>query len=355
MKRLRGRNIKRILGTAIVLALLLVIVSFPAGAYGPSILYTPPSNAPAPGSLYGRAIQASNGHMFATFEQYTSGVSVFPIYESTDSGQSWTKIGNVSDTHKGVGMRWEPVLYQLPQAIGNMAAGTLLCAGNVVPSDRSSSEIDLYKSINEGRTWTYVSTIAVGSAAYCGGDPVWEPYLLVANNKLICYYSDERDPLHSQKIVHQTTTDGVSWSGTVNDVALSDNSQRPGMPVVTRMPNGNYLMTYEIVGIGGAYYQISPNAENWNATSTGTRFGNGGNPYCCNLNGIIILSCSGTSNLYTNTNNGSGSWTQVSSVLSTGYSRCLVPLQNGRLFEICAGWNGSTLNNTTYADMAITH
>ena len=88
-----------------------------------------------------------------------------------------------------------------------------------------SCEIDLYKSNDAGRNWTYVSTIAEGKAAYPGNDPVWEPFLMVANNKLICYYSDERDTAHSQKLVHQTTTDGINWSSVVNDVALSESSQ----------------------------------------------------------------------------------------------------------------------------------
>ena len=70
------------------------------------------------------------------------------------------------------------------------------------------------------------------------------------------------------------------------------------------------------------------------------------------MNGSIILSSAGTGNLYTNTNNGTGSWTQISSPIGTAYSRCLVPLNNGRLFVIGAGWNGSGLNKVTYADMA---
>lgn len=339
-----------------MLALLFTMLSVPVriDAYGPSVMFVPSANVPNPGSLYARAIQASNGNMYATFEQYAYGASVFPIYKSTDNGQSWTKTGEVKDTHKGVGMRWEPHLYELPQAIGDMPAGTLLCAGDVVPTDRSSSELDLYKSNDEGKTWTYVSTICMGKDANPGGDPVWEPCILVANNKLICYYSDERDPKHSQKLVHQTTTDGVHWSSVVDDVALADSGLRPGMPVVTRMQNGNYLMTYEIVGTnGGAFYQISSNPESWNVLSSGTKFGNSGCPYCTTLGNTVIMSCAATNNLFINSNNGIGNWTQISAPLGTCYSRCLVPLSNGRLFLIGAGWNGNSKNNVTYADMSV--
>lgn len=347
---------KKLLSCITVLALMLSMISVPSQilAYGPSTMFVPSSNVPNPGSLYARAMQASNGKMYATFEQYSSGVSVFPIYKSTDNGQSWTKTGEVKDTHKGVGMRWEPHLYELPQKIGDIPAGTLLCAGDVVPTNRSSSELDLYKSNDEGKTWTYVSTICMGKDANPGGDPVWEPCIMVANNKLICYYSDERDPKHSQKLAHQTTTDGVHWSAVVDDVALSDSGLRPGMPVVTKMQNGNYLMTYEIVGTnGGAFYQISSDPESWNVRSTGTKFGNSGCPYCTTLGNTVIMSCAATNNLFINSNNGIGNWTQISAPLGTCYSRCLVPLSNGRLFLIGAGWNGNSKNNVTYADMSV--
>lgn len=323
--------------------------------YGPSVMYTSPAGSPAPGVLYARAMQTGNGAMYATFEQYTTGAASFPIFESTNEGETWTKVRDVKDTHKGVGMRWEPHLYELPQAIGNMPAGTLLCAGLVLPYDRSFCEIDLYKSSDAGRNWTYVSTIAEGKAAYPGNDPVWEPFLMVANNRLICYYSDERDTAHSQKLVHQTTTDGIHWSSVVNDVALSNSSQRPGMAVVTKMPDGNYIMTYEIVGKpGGAFYKISSNPESWNQADAGTCFDpSGSGPYCVNLNGTILLSSGGNNKLYTNQNNGIGSWTQIDSVIGACYSRCLVPMSNGRLFVIGAGWNGSGLNNVTYDDMSV--
>lgn len=352
MKRIYRRFLS--MGLLVLLLMTAFVLPGKVGAYGPSVMYTPPAGSLAPGALYARAMQASNGKMYATFEQYTTGVSTFPIFESTNNGETWSKVGDVSDTHKGVGMRWEPQLYELPQAIGNMPAGTLLCAGLVLPYDRSFCEIDLYKSTDAGRSWTFVSTIAEGKKAIPGDDPIWEPFLMVDNNKLICYYSDERDNAYSQKLVHQTTTDGINWSGTVNDVAIS--GQRPGMVAVAKMPSGNYIMTYEIIGNpGGAYYKISSNPESWNPSDAGTCFdASGSSPYCVNLNGTIILSSAGNGKLYTNTNSGIGAWTQISCIIGASYSRCLVPMSNGRLFAIGAGWNGSGLNNVVYGDMAVT-
>lgn len=332
-------------------SLTILLATGSARAYGPSVMYTPPAGSLAPGALYARAMQAANGKMYATFEQYTTGVSMFPIFESLDSGRTWKKVGDVKDTHRGWGMRWQPQLFQLPQAIGSMPAGTLLAAGQVLPYDRSKCAIDLYKSNDEGRTWTFVSTIAVGTQANPGSDPVWEPFLMVVNNKLYCFYSDERDTKYSQKLVHQSSTDGVTWSSVVDDVAIS--GQRPGMVVVTQMPNGNYLMVYEIVGWGGAYFKTSSNIESWNPSDKGTAFDAGGSsPYAITMGNSIILSSAGNSKLYTNSNNAVGTWTQITSPVGSGYSRCIVPLNNGRIFVVQAGWNGTGLNNVTYADLA---
>lgn len=334
------------------LALVVVVLPSSAGAYGPSTMYTPPAGSLAPGALYARAMQTSNGKMYATFEQYTTGIAMFPIFESTDSGRTWKKVGDVKDTHKGVGMRWEPHLYQLPQAIGDMPAGTLLAAGLVLPYNRSACQIDLYKSNDEGRTWTYVSTIAIGTQANPGSDPVWEPFIMVANNKLYVFYSDERDPAYSQKLVHQSSADGIKWSSVVTDVAIT--GQRPGMVTVAQMANGNYIMAYEIIGTPeGSSFKTTANIDNWNAGDKGTVFDpKGSSPYCISMNGTVIIASAGSGSLFTNANNGVGAWTMISSPVGANYSRALVPLNNGRIFVIGAGWNGTGLNNVTYGDLA---
>lgn len=354
-----GKRIKRLVSSFVALALMATaMIPLTASGYGLSTMYTSSSSAPSPGTLYARAMQASDGTMYATFEQYSSGTPVFPIFKSTDNGKTWSQVGSVQDTKHGYGMRYQPFLYELPQTIGNLSKGTLLCAGNCIPNDLSSTEIDLYASTDKGRTWTYVSTIATGGAANPNGsyDPVWEPFLLVANNKLICYYSDESDPAHNQKIVHKTTTDGKNWSSVVNDVALSNSSLRPGMPVVAKMANGKYIMTYEIVGETNlpCKYKISSNPESWNPTDEGTAFATGGSPYCAVMpNGRVVASAYGSGDIYVNNNNGTGSWYHVTSKVGAAYSRCLVPLANGRLFVISGGPYGGSRNSVTYADMDI--
>ena len=69
---------------------------------------------------------------------------------------------------------------------------------------------------------------------------------MVYNNQLVCYYSDERDNAYNQKLVYQATSDLVKWESVVNVVAETTNSNgRPGMAIVSKIPNNQYFLTYE--------------------------------------------------------------------------------------------------------------
>ncbi|WP_086809161.1 RICIN domain-containing protein [Streptomyces reticuliscabiei] len=335
-------------------------------------LYTPPSDAPAPGSLYPRALRlqhngSANGTILATFEQWTNGKPVFPVYRSTDNGTSWTKISDVADTQNGWGMRWEPELFELPTAMGGFPAGTILVAGDSVPSDRSATKIDLYASTDRGLTWSFVSNIATGGRAISsnGNTPVWEPYFLVSGNKLIAYYSDQRDTDHGQEIVHQVTTDLRNWGPIVDDVSKPNYADRPGMPVVTRLPNGNYVMTHEYCGAPegrcSVYYKIAADPEAFGpATDQLLRSTDGtipsGAPYVTWLptggpNGTLAVSGDTEDDLFLNTQNGaSNAWTRIRANVPRGYSRGLLPLSDGHsLMVFSGGRNGSALNPIQYS------
>lgn len=337
--------------------------------FGPSVMYTTPSGDPGPGALYGRALRlqhsgSQNGTMLATFEQYVKGTPSFPIFQSTDDGKTWEPISTVTDQVNGWGMRWQPELYELPQAIGNMPAGTILCAGNSIPSDYSKSKLDLYKSTDHGKTWSFVSSIASGGQPKSenGYTPVWEPFLMVANNKLIVYYSDQRDPKYGQKIVHQTSTDGVNWGPLVDDVTSTLYFDRPGMPIVARMGNGNYIMTYESCGSENCevYYKIGPDPENFGSVKRNSILAKDGtsptsSSYVVWLptggpNGTLVVSALSDEMLFLNTQNGEGLWTKIKSNTEKGYSRGLVPMPDGHsLFVISGGPLGTDrANSVTY-------
>ena len=258
----------------------LICFSVPASAYGPLTMYTPdPATAVRYGALYPHAIQlkyqsnpADNGKMLATFEKYTVAPFTFPVFESTDNGASWSRLPDVTDQVNGWGLKQEPHLFELPQAVGTMPAGTILMIGNSEPADDSHTKLDIYKTNDLGQTWTFVSSVASGGKAVMGtATAIWEPYLLFANNKLICFYSDERGMASGgQKIVAQTSTDGVNWGAAFDVVNFSAThaNYRPGMPVVSKMANGQYILVFEFIGLSNApdNFKITSDPESWNPT-----------------------------------------------------------------------------------------
>ncbi|KAG5759278.1 hypothetical protein H9Q72_012591 [Fusarium xylarioides] len=139
----------------------------------------------------------------------------------------------------------------LSETFGGYPAGTVLMAGMSVPPDYSQGRMELYASTDGGLTWRYVSRIAEGGRMTTknGDKAIWEPFLLVHGDQLICYYSDQRNPLHGQKLVHTTTRNLRDWTPVTDDVAFPKYTARPGMAVVAHIrETGKYIMTFEYVG-----------------------------------------------------------------------------------------------------------
>lgn len=77
----------------------------------------------------------------------------FQIFQSDDLGASWSLI---SKAHfNGVaelvdGIILQPFLFELSQPFGKYAPGTILLSGNRIPGDFSSTNIQLYASVDKG-------------------------------------------------------------------------------------------------------------------------------------------------------------------------------------------------------------
>lgn len=225
--------------------------------------------------LYPRAIRlehsgAANGRIMAsvvTFQGNADGVGA--IYESTNNGSSFTQVGTVEDSGAadGKGLCCA-TLFELPTAIGTMPAGTLLWAASMGADARPMS-LRILKSTDVGRTWSYLSSCATAP----NDRGLWEPeFSVAADGRLVCHYSDETDPAHSQKLMEVRSTDGVTWTDPRPTVSSPTFGHRPGMPVVRRLPSGTYVMSYEICGLGGQYDCVvhtrqSPDGWNWGSPS----------------------------------------------------------------------------------------
>jgi hypothetical protein len=205
--RMRFRGAVRAL---VVAGSLLLALAAPADAATPTpgTLYTLPSTASCTKSvnncvLYPKAAVLPSGRLVAGFEKSTVASSgsaagqTIPVYKSDDNGDTWQLLSNVSapayassnSAYAQYVSNWtNPYFYVLPQAVGNLASGTLLMASVVSgddyqyldqkagnssyqpthDGDRSNTAIALYASTDSGATWSFSSTSsprAVGPTA----------------------------------------------------------------------------------------------------------------------------------------------------------------------------------------------
>lgn len=259
----------------------------------------------------------NNGTYIASYAVGDSGltgkVTSLRTERSTDGGKTWTATGRAYEGFdKTIEASWNPHLFELPCQVGDMPEGTLLLAGiSIDAGQKKKTAVNIWRSYDLGDSWEHYVVIDTGGVGDTTGG-LYEPYLMYENGKLYCFYSDETDKAnHSQKLVFKTSVDGVNWSEKVDMVALDDQTERPGMAVVTKMGNGKYFAVYEVCntaeGTGAPiYFKITDNLDDWDPTDKGTRLrttddsGYGSAPWCawspiggeCGM--LIISTCYGT-------------------------------------------------------------
>ncbi|KAI0181769.1 glycoside hydrolase family 93 protein [Hypoxylon sp. FL1284] len=343
------------------------------------VIYTPPSTYTDPRVLYARTAQLPNNDILATWENYSPEPPAvyFPIYKSSDQGATWTKLSQVEDEGYGYGLRYQPFLYVLPEDFAGYKKGDVLLAGSSIPTDLSSTQLDLYGSADGGATWTFLSHVAAGGEARPsnGLTPVWEPFLLLHEGRMLYYYSDQRDRQHGQKLVHQTSADLKSWGPVVDDVAYPTYSQRPGMPTVARLPDGRFIYAYEYgggpnpAGSGDfpVYYRLSDDPERFaDAPHRVLRASDGsvptGSPYVVwtsagGANGTVVVSSGCCSEVWVKTALGAeGAWRKVRTPEGASYTRSLHVFQEDPNSILIAGGGRlppSTTNKVTISVMDI--
>jgi Ricin-type beta-trefoil lectin domain-like len=328
--------------------------------------------------LYPRVIRlehsgSANGRILASVVSFSNNNGIGVIYESTNGGTSFTEVGTIADPEaaNNQGLCCS-TLYELPQQIGNNAAGTLLWAASVgqdEPNRRMALRI--WKSTDLGRNWSYLSSCATATSS--GG--LWEPEFSVASDgKLVCHYSDETDSAYSQKLVEVRSSDGITWVDKRDTVASSLQSDRPGMAIVRKLPNNTYFMIYEICASGGQYrcvvhYRTSADGWDWGtATALGTRPETANGQYFKHaptiavanntifLIGQILYNADGSvaagngNTIWKNTQNGSGSWTSFTAPVAVpnpydnycpNYSSALLPSADAStILEIATDYDG---------------
>jgi hypothetical protein len=327
-----------------------------------------------PGASYPRVIQlrigANKGTLLATYSHRGN----LPIYRSTDNGDSWTLLSEVTQ------LRGQPCLYELPVKMGEIPAGTVMACGNGTGStDPNRRTLDVAYSRDGGKSWATLSTIATGgSGRYDPADraglardqnPIFEPYLFAdSQNRLVAYFSDERDKKngYSQLLDHVVSEDGgKSWGPLVYDVAIPDGLSRPGMPIVIRDGKGKYYMSYELVSAPGYALEPRTNAAHLRTSADGLHWGDpkaagiliqdrwrqfpNGTPYIAwspwgGPNGTLLVTGRSVvrddigrigQGMFINRNGGEGVWSLVETPINydinnDGYSQTMIALGDGQ-------------------------
>ncbi|KAF9894641.1 hypothetical protein FE257_006529 [Aspergillus nanangensis] len=341
-----------------------------------SIIWYPAADAVSWHTLYARPLQLPDESLIITWENYPLEPPLVnhPILRSVDGGATWTNYSAINDQVNGWGMRFQPFLYTLPQQLGDFPAGTILASGVSSPSNLTGGVyIELYASVDNAQTFDFVSHIAWGAGPQRVSDgsfALWEPFLTVYENQLVCFFSDSRDPSHSQKLSYATSSDLRTWSDEVDAVVYQTYEDRPGMPTVAYIATtGRYILTYEYCGAEGCgiFYRLSTSPLTFSdagdniVSPAGTVPSSlGGNPYMIwtehpdqtDGSGLLILSAGGQEEVYLNDDAaGATSWRPADVGMWSAYSRGLSIISvNGRKkLQFANGGNMGDPNDNSIA------
>jgi len=326
-------------------------------------------------TLYPRVVRLEHGPVSVRGRLIASTNGI--IFESDDNGASWSLLGPVP-TVSGSSERCCATLYELPQQVGSLAAGTLISAASYFSG--STPAIEVYVSTDQGHSWSYHSTPVIGGDNSHG---LWEPEFTVANDgALVMFWSDETDPCCSQKLAQIRSYNGTSWQDQTDTVRSTIPGDRPGMITVSQLPNGHFFMSYELCGPAACTVFSRVSVDGWNygdPTNMGTRVQtasgqylehaplNRWSPSVLSSNGAILLvgqvmyesngsvSPSNGKVLFVNSNtDGSGDWYTIAAPVQVptaydnycpNYSSALLPAEDGsNILELASDYlNGGCI------------
>lgn len=161
--------------------------------------------------------------------------------------------------------------------------------------------------------------------------------------QLAAYYSDQRDPLHGQKLAHQESKDMKTWGPVINDVAYDQYLARPGMTVVAYIPPiKKWVLVHELpIGNSSSYgsnypvYYVMADSplefgkEKGRPIVIGNSSVPNASPYVVwsslgGPNGTIVVSDADRSQVYTNSYGGAiDKWEEHGTPAGAVYSRAI--------------------------------
>ncbi|MCP3731897.1 glycoside hydrolase [Sphingomonas sp. MG17] len=244
------------------------------------------------GARYPRIRMLPSGELIATVLLFPTDYRV-RVFSSTNNGASWTAVSTFGEANWPTQHTSSPDFVVMPNGDLILGINTETNCIGCIP------KIRIFKSTNQGRNWSYLSTAATSNKAITStdNDGFWEPnFSFDSSGNLVLTYADETSDCCSQKLIKVRSYDGgATWTersnliamGTGNDPDNKD-AHRPGMPIVVKLTDGTnrWMLTYEVCGLSPAavncrhHYKTSTDGWNYGATnSIGTALVGNANRY----------------------------------------------------------------------------
>ncbi len=231
------------------------------GSAGPVSSWTANANA-FEDSLQKRLLQLHNGDWLSETAR-TNLSNTVHISRSTDGAVSWQSISTVTDANRVLA---QPHLIQRPDGSVILSAAAW--------NGKDPYAILTWRSTNDGTTWGTgpLSTVDSFPAIPNEMKGLWEPHLFnLADGRLAALYANEGHaysfPSYSQVISERVSNDGGASWGPEFFVAATPGTSRPGVPVVAKRSDGQFVLAYEVCGAPGevcpTWTKVSADGVTW--------------------------------------------------------------------------------------------
>lgn len=215
-------------------------------------------------AAWGRLARLPDGRWLAvTTRFHDDAPSTLTIHLGNERGREWKQLSTVAEPGRKID---NGELLVLP------GGRVLLGMRSLV--DGKSYRLNVHASDDGGHTWRFLSTIDRNESPQGRNDRgVWEPvFTLLPDGTLSVLYADETladgEPSYSQVVSQRLSRDGgATWSDRSILVKQPGGGKlRPGMPVMSRMKDGRYLLVFEICGDDKhcpVSTKVSPDGVTW--------------------------------------------------------------------------------------------